>query len=80
MLTTERYAPSFSGKGAFGPSFRLAVGIGIIAGVGLVYQRSCCTLNRARASRDADEGQYDSTAIPRTSERLIWTCRRWLRK
>jgi len=41
MLTTERYAPSFAGKGAFPPIFRLSVAIGITAGLGLVYQRSC---------------------------------------
>lgn len=43
MLVTERYAPSFSGKGAFGPVFRLSCAIGLLAGAGLVYQRSCCT-------------------------------------
>lgn len=41
MLTTERYAPSFSGKGAFGPVFRLSVVVGAFAGLGMVYQRSC---------------------------------------
>lgn len=41
MLVTERYAPSFSGKGAFGPIFRLSCAIGLLAGAGLVYQRSC---------------------------------------
>lgn len=43
MAVTERYAPSFSGKGAFPPIFRLSIAIGALAGVGLVYQRSCCT-------------------------------------
>lgn len=41
MLATERYAPSFAGKGAFPPIFRLSVAIGVAAGLGLVYQRSC---------------------------------------
>lgn len=41
MLTTERFAPSFSGKGAFGVPFRLSVGIGLTAGLFLVYQKSC---------------------------------------
>lgn len=41
MLTTERYAPSFAGKGAFPPILRLSVAIGAVAGLGLVYQRSC---------------------------------------
>ena len=50
LLTTERYAPSFSGKGAFGPVFRLGVGIGLLAGIGLVYQRSC------RMSKQAEGG------------------------
>jgi hypothetical protein len=45
MLTTERYAPSFSGKGAFGPPFRLSIAIGLLAGLGLVYQKSCRTSN-----------------------------------
>lgn len=41
MLTTERYAPSFVGKGGFPPILRLSVAIGAVAGLGLVYQRSC---------------------------------------
>lgn len=41
MLTTERFAPSFAGKGAFGPPFRLSIAVGVTAGLGLVYQRSC---------------------------------------
>merc|ERR1712000_218612 len=41
MLVTERYAPSFSGRGAFGPVFRLSCAVGLLAGAGLVYQRSC---------------------------------------
>lgn len=41
MLTTERFAPSFAGKGAFPPVFRLSIAIGALAGLGLVYQRSC---------------------------------------
>lgn len=41
MLATERYAPSFAGKGAFPPILRLSVAIGAVAGLGLVYQRSC---------------------------------------
>lgn len=41
MLTTERYAPSFAGKGAFPPILRLSIAIGAVAGLGLVYQRSC---------------------------------------
>ncbi|KIV90126.1 hypothetical protein PV10_07467 [Exophiala mesophila] len=44
LLLTERYAPSFSGKGAFPPVFRLGVGIGILGGIGLVYQKSCLRL------------------------------------
>jgi hypothetical protein len=42
MLITERYAPSFSGKGAFGPVFRLSCGIGFVAAAVLVWQRSSC--------------------------------------
>jgi hypothetical protein len=45
MLTTERYAPSFSGKGAFPMAFRLSCAVGLLAGAGLVYQTSCCTSN-----------------------------------
>lgn len=41
MLATERYAPSFAGKGAFPPILRLSIAIGAVAGLGLVYQRSC---------------------------------------
>lgn len=41
MLATERYAPSFAGKGAFPPILRLSIAIGVTAGLGLVYQRSC---------------------------------------
>ncbi|KAF7845645.1 hypothetical protein BT93_L1439 [Corymbia citriodora subsp. variegata] len=41
MLTNERYAPSFAGKGAFPPVLRLSVATGIVAGLGLVYQSSC---------------------------------------
>ncbi|KAK5458489.1 hypothetical protein LTS15_004571 [Exophiala xenobiotica] len=41
MLVTERYAPSFSGRGAFGTVFRLSCAVGLLAGAGLVYQRSC---------------------------------------
>lgn len=41
MLATERYAPSFAGKGAFPPVFRLSVAIGALAGTAMVYQRSC---------------------------------------
>lgn len=41
MLATERYAPSFAGRGAFPPILRLSVAIGAVAGLGLVYQRSC---------------------------------------
>lgn len=41
MLATEKYAPSFTGKGGFGAPFRLSVAIGVLAGLGLVYQRSC---------------------------------------
>lgn len=44
MLITERYAPSFAGKGAFPPILRLSIAIGVTAGVGLVYQRSCMRL------------------------------------
>ena len=50
MLLTERYAPSFSGRGAFPPVFRLSVGIGLLAGAGMVYQRSCRTLKGMNAS------------------------------
>ena len=41
MLATEKYAPSFAGKGAFPPVFRLSVFVGVTAGLGLVYQSSC---------------------------------------
>jgi hypothetical protein len=42
MLTTERFAPSFSGRGAFPPVFRLSCAMGLIAGVYLVWERSSC--------------------------------------
>lgn len=48
MLATERYAPSFSGRGAFGPVFRLSCAVGLIAGAALVYQRSCCMSQREK--------------------------------
>lgn len=41
MLATEKYAPSFAGKGVFGPVFRLSVLTGVVAGLGTVYQKSC---------------------------------------
>jgi len=41
MLTTERYAPSFAGKGAFPPILRLTGVVGVVAGLGYVYQKSC---------------------------------------
>lgn len=44
LAVTERYAPSFSGRGAYPPMFRLSIAIGAVAGFGLVYQRSCSTL------------------------------------
>jgi len=44
MLTTERFAPSFSGKGAFPPIFRLSCAIGLMAGAFLVWERSCLRL------------------------------------
>jgi hypothetical protein len=43
MLVTERYAPSFSGKGAFPPVFRLSIAMGVVGGLGMVYQTSCST-------------------------------------
>lgn len=43
MLITERFAPSFAGKGGFPPVFRLSCAIGLIAGTILVWERSCCT-------------------------------------
>lgn len=60
MLTTERYAPSFAGKGAFAPILRLSVAMGAIAGVGTVYQRSCLrfygyTENKREEERDMRE-------------------------
>ncbi|KEF59149.1 NADH dehydrogenase [Exophiala aquamarina CBS 119918] len=60
MLMTERYAPSFAGKGAFPPVFRLSVGIGLLAGAGMVYQRSCLrfygwTENDREVKRDMRE-------------------------
>lgn len=48
MLVTERYAPSFSGKGAFGPVFRLSCGMGLVAATFLVWERSSCTSDRKR--------------------------------
>jgi hypothetical protein len=42
MLTTERFAPSFSGRGAFPPVFRLSCAMGLIAGAYLVWERSSC--------------------------------------
>jgi hypothetical protein len=41
MLASERFAPSFAGKGAFPPIFRLSLAIGLIGGLGIVYQKSC---------------------------------------
>lgn len=62
MLTTERYAPSFSGRGAFGPVFRLSCAIGLIAGAALVYQRSCCTSCRGEATVQPPELEPELTA------------------
>jgi hypothetical protein len=45
MLLTERYAPSFSGRGAFAPVFRLSCGIGLVGAAVLVWQRSSSTLD-----------------------------------
>jgi hypothetical protein len=45
MAVTERFAPSFAGRGAYPPIFRLSIAIGAVAGLGLVYERSCCTFH-----------------------------------
>jgi hypothetical protein len=61
MAVTERFAPSFAGRGAYPPIFRLSIAIGAVAGLGLVYERSCCTFTTTGAIRecckewDADE-------------------------
>ena len=57
MLTTERFAPSFSGRGAFPPIFRLSCAMGAIAGAYLVWERSCCTCEDGtqRESENASE-------------------------
>jgi C-terminal of NADH-ubiquinone oxidoreductase 21 kDa subunit/NADH-ubiquinone oxidoreductase complex I, 21 kDa subunit len=60
MLTTERYTPSFAGKGAFPPIFRLSAAMGLLAGLGIVYQRSCLrfygyTENKREEERDMRE-------------------------
>jgi len=44
MLMTERFAPSFSGRGAFPPVFRLSCAMGLIAGTFLVWERSSLRL------------------------------------
>ncbi|RMZ80857.1 hypothetical protein DV737_g2819, partial [Chaetothyriales sp. CBS 132003] len=41
MLTLERFTPSFSSKGTFPPILRLSGAMGVLAGLGIVYQRSC---------------------------------------
>ncbi|RMZ90143.1 hypothetical protein DV736_g2619, partial [Chaetothyriales sp. CBS 134916] len=41
MLTLERFTPSFSSKGTFPPILRLSSAMGVLAGLGIVYQRSC---------------------------------------
>lgn len=44
MLTWERIAPSYVGKGGFAPIMRLTGVIGLGAGFLLFYQRSICGL------------------------------------
>ena len=41
LLLTERFAPSFAGKGAFPPVLRLSALVGATAGIYHVYQNSC---------------------------------------
>ena len=43
MLITERFAPSFCGKGGFAPILRLSGFIGVFAGAIFIWQRSSCT-------------------------------------
>lgn len=42
LLTLEKFAPSYVGKGGFPPLLRLAVGLGLGAGFFHVYQSSSC--------------------------------------
>jgi NADH-ubiquinone oxidoreductase complex I, 21 kDa subunit len=44
MLTWERLAPSYVGKGGFAPIMRLTGVIGLGAGFLMFYQRSICAL------------------------------------
>ncbi|KAF7511599.1 hypothetical protein GJ744_004187 [Endocarpon pusillum] len=44
MLATERWAPSWAGKGAFPPVFRLSCAMGILAAGFLTWERSCLRL------------------------------------
>lgn len=43
MLSWEKFAPSYSGRGAFAPIMRLSGAIGLGAGFLLVYQQSSGT-------------------------------------
>lgn len=66
MVVTERYAPSFSGKGAYAPLLRLSVAVGAVAGLGLVYQSSCSTVYPIKlASRKTKELTSEYSEIPR---------------
>ena len=42
MLTWEKFAPSYVGKGGFAPIMRLTGVIGLGAGFFMFYQRSIC--------------------------------------
>jgi hypothetical protein len=42
MLVTERFAPSWAGKGAFPPVFRLSCAMGFLAAGFLTWEKSCC--------------------------------------
>lgn len=66
IAVTERFAPSFSGRGAYPPMFRLSVAVGVVAGLGLVYQNSCSMINPTYPLwREAKELTHAYSEIPR---------------
>lgn len=44
LLTMERFAPSYVGKGGFAQAMRLGGFLGLAGGFIYFYQRSCCML------------------------------------
>ncbi len=43
LLTMEKFAPSYAGRGGFAQAMRLGGVVGICGGFIYFYQRSCCT-------------------------------------